>query len=162
MEKINTLASSFFTMLLALSLFSSCTKSAAEAPTDEQIGPKETVVLPMLDVNNNQVGSLYIDQMNSGRAQARIAINDGYYTVGENMKTNATLTTTDGTTVYATCTDLDGKSGKCSTFPIRRLNNNSDAMFSDVTNTQGLVFNVLDKNGNIVAKSAKHVIVIDN
>ena len=160
MEKIVTLARSFFIMLLAAGIFTACTKSVAE--TDDEItGPKETVVLPMLDVNNNQVGSLYLDNM-SGRAQARIAINDGHYTAGENMKANATLTTADGTTVYANCTDLDGNTGKCTTFPIRQLSNNIDATYIDVTGTQGLVFNIFDRDGNIVAKSAKHVIVIDN
>jgi hypothetical protein len=163
MEKISTLARSFVMMILAISLFSSCTKSAADAPTDEQLGPKETIALPMFDVSNNtEVGSLYIDKMNSGRAQARIEMKDALYVSGDNMKANATLTSSNGTTVYAHCTDLDGKSGKCSTFPIKVLSNNSDAMFSDVTNAQGLVFNVLDKNGNIVARSAKHVIIIDN
>lgn len=160
MEKIATLARSILILFLATGIFTACTKSAAE-PNDEQLGPKETVVLPMMDINNNEVGALYIDNMN-GRAQARIAINDGHYTAGENMKANATLTTADGTVVYANCTDLDGKTGKCSTFPIKRLSNNADATFTDVTVTQGLVFNVLDRNGNIVAKSAKHVIVIDN
>jgi len=145
MERINTLASSFFTMLLASSLlFSGCSKSTAEPPTDEQLGPKETVVLPMLDVNNNEVGSLHIDRMNSGRAQARITINQGYYTAGENMKTNATLTTSDGTTVYATCTELDGKNGKCSKFPIKRLSSKPGGLFNEVNNEQGLVLEGLE------------------
>lgn len=159
MEKISTLARSLFIILLATAIFAGCSKTQAEP--NEVVGPKETVVLPMLDLNNNEVGALYIDNMN-GKAQARISINNGYYTAGENMKTNATLTDASGTAVYAHCTDLDGKTGKCSTFPIRRLSNNSDATFSDVTATQGLVFNVLDRTGNIVARSAKHVIVIDN
>jgi hypothetical protein len=160
MEKISTLARTFFTMLLAISLFSSCSKSSAEAPTDEQLGPKETVALPMFDANNAEVGSVYIDKMNSGRAQARITVNDGYYTAGASMKANATLTTANGTNVYATCTDVDGKTGKCSTFPIKKLNDNSDASFSDVTTSNGLVFNVLDANGNILYKTAKYVVIL--
>jgi len=160
MEKITTLAKTFFSMLLAVAIFSSCSKSAAEAPTDEQLGPKETVALPMFDANNVEVGSMYIDRMNSGRAQARIELSDGYYTAGQSMKANATLTTANGSTVYATCTDVDGKTGKCSTFPIKKLSNNTDATFSDATTTNGLVFNVMDANGNILYKTAKYVVIL--
>lgn len=160
MKKINTLTGMAFTLLLATSLSSGCSKSAA-SPDEEISGPKETVVLPMFNTTDQQVGSLYIDNMN-GRARARISIDNGFYTLGENMKTNVTLTTASGTTVYALCTELDGTNGKCTTFPIKVLSDNSDASFSGVTSTSGLVFNVLDKNNNVYARSAKHTIVIDN
>ena len=146
-------------MLLAISLFSSCSKSSAEPPSDEIIGPKETVVLPMLDGGNTQVGSVYIDNMNSGRAQARIALYNGHYN-GENLKANVTLSIGSATHVYATCTDVDGKTGKCNTFPIKRLSDNIDATFTDITRTDGIVFNVLDANGNIIYRTAKYVVIL--
>ncbi|HEX6914438.1 MAG TPA: hypothetical protein VF145_04315 [Chitinophagaceae bacterium] len=159
MKKINTLAGWACTLLLATGLSSGCTKSAANP--EEIKGPKETVVLPLLNISDQQVGSLYIDDM-SGRARARISLNNGYYTAGENMKANVTLTSGSGTTVYAHCTDVDGGTGKCTTFPIKVLSDNSDATFSHVTTTNGLVFNVLDRNNNVFARTAKHTIVIDN
>lgn len=159
MERINTIARSAFTMLLAIAIFSGCSKTAS-AP-DEVQGPKETIVLPLVDISNNEVGSLYIDDMN-GRAQARISMKNGHYTAGQNMKANITLTTTDGTAVYANCADVNGNTGKCNTFPIKVLSNNSDATFEYVARTQGIVFNVLDRNNNVYAKSVKFTIVIDN
>jgi len=157
MEKITTLARSLCTMLLALTLFTSCSKTAGE-PTDEQMGPKETVVLPMYDISDNEVGAVYIDRMNSGRAQARIELNKGSFTTGEAMKANATLQ--DGTMIYAHCTDVNGTTGKCSTFPIRQLKNNSDAMFGEITTMNGLEFNVLDKNGTVIARSGTHTVIM--
>jgi len=56
---------------------------------------------------------------------------------------------------------VSGKDGQCTTFPITVLNDNSDALFEKIT-TDCIVFNVLDKNNNVYAKSAKHTIVIDN
>ncbi|MCE3282931.1 MAG: hypothetical protein K0Q66_1668, partial [Chitinophagaceae bacterium] len=50
----------------------------------------------------------------------------------------------------------------CSTFPITVLKDNSDAMFQAITSTGGIVFNVLDKDNNVFAKSVKSTIVIDN
>jgi hypothetical protein len=160
MEKLKTFVRSALMLMLVVVLLNACSKTAAR-PNDEMKGPSETVVLNLVDVNNQEVGSLYIDNMN-GRAQARISMDSGYYTAGQDMKTNITLTTTAGTTLYANCTDVSGGNGKCSTFPIKVLKNNSDALFKEITGTEGIVFNVLDRNNNVFARSTQHAIVIDN
>jgi hypothetical protein len=161
MERINTLIKSACFALLATGIISSgCSKTAA-APEEEIQGPKETVVLNLVDVQDKKVGSLFIDNMN-GKAQARISMDSGYYYTDANMKANITLTTTDGTLVYAHCADVNSRDGKCSTFPITVLKDNSDAMFQAITSTGGIVFNVLDKDNNVFAKSVKSTIVIDN
>lgn len=158
MEKISTLLKSACTAMLAIGLLSGCSKTAAEP---EIKGPKETIVLPLVDMSNAQVGSLYIDDM-GGRAQARIELDKGHYTAGQNMKANVTLTSGGNTAVYAHCTDVDGNTGKCNTFPIKVLRDNSDALFTGITTTQGIVFNVMDRNNNVYARTAKHTIVMDN
>jgi hypothetical protein len=158
MEKINTLLKPALAMLLAIAIFG-CSKTASEP--NEVKGPKETVVLNLVDVSDQKVGSLYIDNMN-GRARARIAMDNGYYTPGTDMKANITLTDANGTTVYAHCQDVSGNTGQCSTFPITVLKDNSDALYGQITSTSGLVFNVMDKNNNVFAKSARQTIVIDN
>jgi hypothetical protein len=158
MEKINTLLRSACLIMLAIGVFSGCSKTAAEP---EIPGPKETVVLNLVDVQDQKVGSLFIDNMN-GKAQARISMDSGYYYTDANMKANITLSTPDGTVLYAHCTDVNSKDGKCSTFPITVLKDNSDALFRAITTTSGIVFNVMDKNNNVFAKSVKHTIVIDN
>ncbi len=160
MEKLNKIVRSALMLVLVVVLLNACSKTAAR-PNDEIKGPSETVVLSLVDVNNQEVGSLYIDNMN-GRAQARVRLDSGYYTTGQDMKTNITLTTTAGTTLYANCTDVSGGNGKCSTFPIKVLKNNSDALFNEITSTEGIVFNVLDRNNNVFARSTQHTIVIDN
>lgn len=160
MGKLNILIRSAFILVLVVILLNACSKTAA-SPNDEIKGPSETVVLNLVDVNNHEVGSLYIDNMN-GRAQARISMDSGYYSAGQDMKANITLTTTDGTTLYANCTDVNGGTGKCSTFPIKVLKNNSDALFKEITSTEGIVFNVLDRNNNVFARSTQHTVVIDN
>jgi hypothetical protein len=160
MEKLNTLIRSALMLMLVVVLLNACSKTAAR-PNDEIKGPSETVVLNLVDVNNKEVGSLYIDNMN-GRAQARISMDSGYYNAGQDMKANITLTTSNGTTLYANCTDVSGGNGKCSTFPIKVLKNNSDALFQEITSTDGIVFNVLDRNNNVFARSTQHTVVIDN
>ncbi len=160
MEKPNTIIRSTLVLLLAIILLNACSKTAAK-PNEEIQGPSETVVLSLVDVNNHHVGSLYIDNM-KGRAQARISMDSGYYRAGENMKANITLTTSAGTTVYAHCTDVSGNTGKCNTFPIKVLQNNSDAIFKELTTTNGIIFNILDANNDVFARSAQHAIVIDN
>jgi hypothetical protein len=98
----------------------------------------------------------------NGKARARISMNNGYYTAGNNMKTNITLTDANGTALYAHCQDVNGNTGQCSTFPITVLKDNSDALFDKITTTEGLVFNVMDNNNNVFARSAKYTIAIDN
>ena len=156
MEKI--LLRSGLILLIAISFLSGCSKTAAEP---EIRGPQETVILSLVDVSDQQVGNLYIDNMN-GRAQARISLDSGYYTAGQNLKANITLTTADGTAVYAHCTDVNGNTGKCNTFPIKVLEDNSDALFKEITSTDGIVFNVLDANNNVFARSEQYTIVINN
>jgi hypothetical protein len=134
-----------------------CSKTAS-APEEIQ-GPSETIVLNMVDVSNKTVGALYIDNMN-GKAQARIKMNEGSYTAGTNMKANITLTDGSTTTVYANCQDVSGKDGQCKTFPITVLNDNSDALFEKIARTDGIVFNVLDQNNNVYAKSKQHTIIL--
>lgn len=158
MEKLRTLLRPALVLGTALALFSGCSKTAAEP---EIQGPRETIVLPLVDKSNQQVGSLYIDDMN-GRAQARIELDKGHYTAGQHMKANVTLTNSGNRTVYAHCTDVDGNTGRCSTFPIKVLEDNTDAMFGRITSLQGIEFNVLDRNNNVFARSTRHAIVIDN
>jgi len=160
MEKLNTVIRSAFTIMLIAVLFNACSKTAAR-PNDEMKGPSETVVLNLVDVNDQKVGSLYIDNMN-GRAQARFSMDSGYYSAGKNMKANITMHTVNGTSVYAHCTDVSGNTGKCNTFPIKVLNKNSDALFQEIVSTDGIVFNVLDANNNVFASSKQLSIVIDN
>jgi hypothetical protein len=159
MEKKNTLLSVAFAMLLAITLLG-CSKTAS-APKEEVKGPTETVVLNMVDISNNNVGTLYIDNMN-GKAQARIKMDSGYYTAGTDMKANVTLTDANGTAVYALCTDVSGKDGQCKTYPITVLKDNSDAVYQSITSTNGIVFNVYDKDNKVYARSTKQTIVIDN
>jgi hypothetical protein len=144
-------------------VISGCSKTASAPKPDEEIkGPTETVVLNMVSTSNeSKVGSLYIDNMN-GRARARIQMDSGYYTQGSNMKANITLTTPSGTVLYANCQDVSGTNGQCSTFPITVLKDNSDALFSKITSTDGLVFNVLDKDNKVYARSTSQTIVINN
>lgn len=160
MKRTNTLLRSACAVLLGIFMFG-CSKTASE-PNNEVKGPKETVVLNMVDVSNsNTLGTLYIDNMN-GRAQARIEMNQGAYTAGNDMKANITLTDANGATVYALCQSVSGSDGKCKTFPITVLQDNSDALYEKIISTNGLAFNVLDKNNNVYATSAKRTIVIDN
>jgi len=81
MERIGTFLKPVAAAIAMAAIFG-CSKTASEP---EIQGPKETVVLNMLDVSNNTVGSLYIDNMN-GKAQARIKMKNGYYTTGTDMK----------------------------------------------------------------------------
>lgn len=156
MERIHTFFKTAIAAFAMVAMFG-CSKTASEP---EIQAPKETIVLDMVDVSNNNVGALYIDNMN-GKAQARIKMKTGYYTTGIDMKANITLSDGSSTTVFANCTDVSGKDGQCTTFPITVLNDKSDALFDKVTK-DGIVFNVLDKNNQVFAKSAKHIIVIDN
>lgn len=157
MERTNTLTRMLLAILLVTGIFG-CSKTATQP---EVRGPKETIVLDMVDISNNTVGTLYIDNMD-GKAQARIKMNDGTYTAGNNMKANITLTDANGTVIYANCQDVSGANGQCKTFPITVLSDNSDASYQKITSTNGIVFNVMDKNNNVFAKSTKTTIVIDN
>lgn len=157
MERKCTWMTSLTAMGIAVMMFG-CSKTATEP---EVKGPKETVVLNLVDVSNNTVGAVFIDNMD-GRAQARIRMNNGSYSAGTDMKANITLSDGSTTTVYANCKDVSGKDGQCSTFPITVLSDNSDALYQKVITTNGLVFNVMDANNHVVARSARHTIVIDN
>jgi hypothetical protein len=160
-KKITRLSSAL--VIAVLVIFYGCSKTAsAPTPEPEIKGPTETVVLNMVSASDDsKVGSLYIDNMN-GRARARIHMDSGYYTAGANMKANITLTTPDGTVVYANCQDVSGSNGQCSTFPITVLKDNSDALFGKIVSTDGIVFNVLDRNNKVFARSTSQTIVINN
>jgi hypothetical protein len=161
MKGKNILLQSALAVLLATGIYS-CSKTAASPKEDEVKAPTETVVLNMVSVSDeSKIGSLYIDNMN-GRARARMHIDSGYYTSGTNMKANITLTTADGTVVYAHCQDVNGSNGQCTTFPITVMSDNSDAAYQKIISTHGLVFNVLDRNNRVYARSASQTIVINN
>ena len=145
------------TLLLGV-ILNGCSRSSKQV---EIPGPKETVVLELVNVSDQKVGSLYIENID-GRARARISMDNGHYQPGLNMRATITVNSSNGTAVYAHCNDVDGNTGKCTTFPITVLSDKSHALYETITGTTGLVFNVLDAQNNVYARSARHTIVIDN
>jgi hypothetical protein len=162
MEKKITQFSTLMLIAIMVIIYGCSKTASAPKPEPEIKGPTETVVLNMVSASNEaKVGSLYIDNMN-GKARARIHMDSGYYKPGSDMKANITLTTSDGTVIFANCKDVSGSNGQCSTFPITVLKDNSDALFSKIVSTDGIVFNVLDKDNKVYARSTSQTIVINN